>query len=153
MERRLMSYVKFNPEKSEMLAVAIKHNGNVQAIARHYNINQDTMYQYFKRDPEGKEIIDMVRGLNTETDLDLAEHVHRYNMANYKTNPGLAQRAAEKVIDKKGHLRGWIAPDNKDLAQYTDEDIKKLDNFITVIRKHQSKSDLNKAESNISKEQ
>lgn len=102
-----MSYAKFDPEKSEMLAVAIKHNGNVQAIARHFNIGNDTIYQYFKRDPEGKKIIDDVRGLNTETDLDLAEHIFRYNMSNFKNNPGLAQRAAEKVIDGKGHLRNW----------------------------------------------
>ncbi len=102
-----MSHSKFDPEKTEMRLVAIKYNGNVQAIARHYNINQDTIYKYFKRDPEGKKIIDDVRGLNTVTELDLAEHVMRFNMTNYKLNPGLAQRAAEKVIDKKGHSRGW----------------------------------------------
>ena len=28
-------------------------------------------------------------------------------MMNFKNNPGLAQRSAEKVIDKKGFMRGW----------------------------------------------
>jgi len=102
-----MAYAKFDPDKTDMLAVSIKYNGNISKIAEHYNVVRDTIYQYYRRDSVGKEIIDTVRGLNTETDLDQAEYVLRYNMANFKTNPGLAQRAAEKVIDRKGHLRDW----------------------------------------------
>lgn len=116
-----MAYAKFDPEKSEIRSIAIEKRGNVQAIARHYNINQDTIYEYFKRDPEGKKIIDDVRSLNTETELDLAEFVLSYNMSNYKTNAGLAQRAAEKVIDKKGHLRGWNEKSQLDDKQITIE--------------------------------
>lgn len=102
-----MAYAKFDPEKSEFKEIAIKYNGNIQALARHFNINQDTVYQYFNRDPIGKKIIDDVRKLNTETEIDSAEHVIRYHMSNYKTNGALSLRAAEKVIDKKGHARGW----------------------------------------------
>lgn len=102
-----MAYAKFDPDKADMLVIAIKYNGNISKIAEHYNVVRDTIYQYYRRDPEGKKIIDIVRGLNTESDLDQAEYVIRYNMANVKTNPGLAQRAAEKVIDRKGHLRDW----------------------------------------------
>jgi hypothetical protein len=97
----------FEPDYSDVLAVAIAKNGNITAISEHFKISKETFYQFIKRDPKGKEIIDKVRAVNTETQLDLAEHVILYNMMNFKTNPGLAQRAAEKVIDKKGHLRGW----------------------------------------------
>ena len=102
-----MAYTKFDPDKADILAVSVKYNGNISKIAEHYNVVRETIYQYYKRDRVGKEIIDTVRGLNTEYDLDCAEHVLRYNMQNYKTSPGLAQRAAEKVIDRKGHLRDW----------------------------------------------
>ncbi len=109
MARFSMAYEKFNPDKSDMLAIAIKYNGNISKIAEHYNVSRDTTYEYFKRDIQGKQIIDTVRGVNTESDLDAAEYVIRSNMANYKNNPGLAQRAAEKVIDRKGHLRDWAS--------------------------------------------
>lgn len=98
---------KFNPDKKDLLATSIKFNGNLTQIAAHYEVSRETVYQYTKRDPDGKEIIEFTRGYNTETELDLSEHVIRYNLLNYKNNPGLAQRAAEKVIDKKGYLRGW----------------------------------------------
>lgn len=107
-----MAYAKFDPNKSVMLATAIKYNGNVVAIADAMNVGRTTIYEYFKRNPEGKEIIDLVRGLNDEVLLDAAEHVFRYNVLNYKSSPGLAQRAAEKVIDKKGYMRGWKTQDD-----------------------------------------
>ena len=102
-----MSRAPFNPDNSDMMVIAVKYNGNISKISEHYNVCRDTIYEYNKRNPEGKQIIETVRGINTETDLDQAEYVLRYNMANVKTNPGLAQRAAEKVIDRKGHLRDW----------------------------------------------
>jgi hypothetical protein len=102
-----MAYADFKPDNDDILAIATKTNGNISQIADHFKVSRETVYQYLKRNPEGKAIIDRVRGLNTETELDLAEHVIRYNMANYKSNGGLAQRAAEKVIDKKGYIRGW----------------------------------------------
>lgn len=102
-----MGYEKFDPDKTDFIAIAFKYNGNASAIARHYNIAHDTIYQYMDRDPVGKGIIQTVRGWNTVYDMDLAEAVNRYNMQNFKSNPNLAQKAAEKTIDKKGHTRGW----------------------------------------------
>lgn len=124
-----MAYAKFDPDKSDLKQIALKYHGNISAIARHFNIHGDTVYEYIKRDPVGKEIIDFCRAYNTEYDLDLAEHVIRHNMANYKSNPGLAQRAAEKVIDKKGHLRGWVA---ERLAQEDDETLQLLKEFQSL---------------------
>ena len=108
---------KFDPLKSEFLAVAIKYNGNIKEIANHYNIALSTAYDYINRSEDGREVIAQVRGINTETDLDLAEKVYRYNMANIKERPALAQRAAEKVIEGKGHLRGWKTPITEEVRQ------------------------------------
>ena len=102
-----MAYAKFDPDKSDFLDTSLKYNGNICAIARHYNISTETIYQYYHRDPIGKEIINIVRTLNTSTDVDLAEHVNRYNLGNYKTDPHLAQKAAEYTLTKKGLSRGW----------------------------------------------
>ncbi len=113
----------FSPDISDMLKIAIKHNGCISNIAREMNVNRDTIYEYLKRNPEGKKIIDKVRGYNTEIELDTAEEVIRYNLSNYKKNAGLAQRAAEKVIDKKGHLRSWgVEQTEKVSANQTDLD-------------------------------
>lgn len=102
-----MSYAKFDPDKSDILIQSIKTNGNITALSSHYNVSRETIYEYFKRDPHGKSIVHTVRGYNTELDLDIAENVFRYNMNNIKSNAGLAQRAAEKVIEGKGYSRGW----------------------------------------------
>lgn len=140
-----MAYEKFDPDKSDIKEIAIKYNGNVNAIARHYNINHDTIYQYFKRDPQGKKIIDDVRKYNTDLDIDLAEYVNRFNMQNYKNNAGLAQRAAEKVIDKKGHLRGW-GVDVNDIKSPNQDDIDKdhkimqLEHKIALLEANGNKS-------------
>lgn len=98
----------FNPDYADMMAAAIKFNGNITALAEHFKVSRETMHQYMKRNPKGKEIIDQVRCFNNETMLDCAEHVMRYNLMNYKSNAGLAQRASEKVIDRLGYLRGWL---------------------------------------------
>lgn len=98
---------KFNPDKKELLSVAIKHSGNLTLIAKHFGVSRETVYQYTRRDPDGKKILSEVRGFSSEHFLDLSEHVLQFNLLNYQNNPGLAQRAAEKVLDKKGHLRGW----------------------------------------------
>ncbi len=103
-----MAYTKFDPDKTEFRVIAIKYNGNINAIAQACNVSPETIYQYFKRDPEGKKIIDDVRGLNDDCILDSAEYVMRYNLVNYKNSPSLAQRAAEYVLHKKGHMRNWI---------------------------------------------
>lgn len=107
---------KFNPEKSEFLAIAVKYNGNIKDIASHYNIHHSTAYEYINRDKAAMDIIFQVRGMNTESDLDLAEKVYRYNMANIKERPALAQRAAEKVIEGKGYLRGWKQDKNVNIT-------------------------------------
>lgn len=97
----------FDPDISDIERICIKYHGNISAMANYYNVNRDTIYEYMNRRPEGKVIIDKVRRMNNENFLDMAEHVIRYNLTNYQNDSSLAQRAAEKVIDKKGRLRGW----------------------------------------------
>lgn len=130
----------FSPDKVVMLANAIKLNGNISALAEHYKVSRETLYQYFKRDPKGKEIIDQVRGVNEETILDAAEHVLRYNLLNYKSNAGLAQRAAEKVIDRKGHLRGWVALPNETKVEESVES--NFNALMEMIQERQSASNI-----------
>lgn len=101
-----MVHEAFNPDISDIKSIAFKYNGNIAAISKHYKVSRETVYQYLKRN-DAKSIIDEVRRFNDEYQLDLAEFIFMHNMSNYQNNPGLAQRAAEKVIDKKGHKRGW----------------------------------------------
>lgn len=104
----MASGVKFEPpSKEKLFELAIKHNGNVRSISADLNIIPHTLYKYFKENPEAKDIIDFVRGYNHDSDLDLAEQVNRYNMANYVENSSLAQRAAEFTLTSKGESRGW----------------------------------------------
>lgn len=119
-----MAHTKFIPDPSDFLTAAIKYNGSILKLARHYNVHKDTMFEYLKRDPVGRKTIDKVRGLNQETHLDLAEQVFMYNMANLEKSPGLAQRAAEKVMDKLGYKRGWL-PDSTGIE--SDDDRKALE--------------------------
>jgi hypothetical protein len=98
---------KFDPDNADMLAVAMSLKGNIVQIAKYFGVSSETIYQYMYRSEQGRLIIETVRDYKAHSYMDLAEHVVFYNMANYKTNPGLAQRSAEKVIDKLGHLRGW----------------------------------------------
>ena len=102
-----MAHAAFNPDTSDMKDIAIKFNGNIAQIANHFNVSRETIYQYLKRNPDGKKLIESVRGINTETILDSAEFVYMYALNQYKSSLRDAIRAAEKVIDKKGHLRGW----------------------------------------------
>ena len=141
--------VEFPYDTCDMLAVATKYHGNIAAIAEHYKVSRDCIYRYLNKDPQGKKIIEHVRGYNTETQLDIAEHVLHYHLTNYKTNPGLAQRAAEKVIDYKGHTRGWVAK-NKDDKMLNDEEIQKMKEFFGQL--DSVRSDRNKAASNINDE-
>jgi hypothetical protein len=135
-----MAVAYFSPDYSDMTAAAIKFNGNITALAEHFKVSRETMHQYMKRDPKGKEIIDQVRCYNNETMLDCAEHVIRYNLMNYKNNAGLAQRASEKVIDRLGHLRGWSSDKNEDEIHATLSSIKeKLENG--EITQHKTNSE------------
>lgn len=102
-----MSKQPFAPDIADIKKFFYIYHGNIAAIAREIGVCRETMYQYMKRNPEAAAIIKDVRGYNTETDLDLAEYVIRHNLIHHKENPGLGQRAAEKVIDKKGKSRGW----------------------------------------------
>jgi hypothetical protein len=97
----------FAPDISDVKKFIYIYHGNIAAIAREMNISRETMYQYLKKNPEAAELIQNVRGFNTETDLDLAEYVIRHSLINHKDNPALAVRCAEKVVDKKGRSRGW----------------------------------------------
>lgn len=143
-----MAYEKFDPDKADFHIVAIKYNGNVKAIAEHFNVSRETIFQYFHRDPEGKKIIDLVRKYNTESDLDLAEYAVRYNLMNLKSNSALAQRAAELVIEKKGKSRGWIKEESSSIVPLqSDIDyvsmIAKLQNENAKLKKKIGKNDSN----------
>lgn len=104
-----MAYEAFDPYKNDtdFEEVVVKYHGNITLVAKHYNVFRSTVYDYFKRDPNAKKIVDKVRGFSDQYQIDWAEKVIMDNMLNWQNNPALAQRAAEKVIDKKGHLRGW----------------------------------------------
>ena len=144
-----MAYAKFDPDKTEFLAACLKCHGNVVAIAQEMRVSHDTIYQYINRDAEAKIILDDARGINDKVILDLAIHVQYYNLSQYKSNPKLAQRASEKVLDIKGHERGWKAPnasDVKDDPQASD----RLDEFFKIVRKAQGESsDLSIDDNNI----
>lgn len=102
-----MAYEKFDPDKNDFVAIAQKFNGNLKQISKHFNISRNTIFEYLKRDKEANEIIENVRGHNTIDDVEQAEFVMRYALANYKNNMHYAMRAAEKILDKKGYIRGW----------------------------------------------
>ena len=125
------SYETFNPDTPDILAVATKYHGNIAQIAKHYGVARETVYQFLKRNPKGKEIIETVREYTTHTLLDCAESVILYNLNRVEHNPGLAQRAAEKVIDGKGHHRGWY-PKDKDISitEKNEVDLKKFLEFF-----------------------
>ena len=108
-----MANEKFDPKKEDFSKIAIEKNGNIHAISRHYKICTVTVHRYLNRDKDAKKTLEEARNFNTEIDLDLAEFVIRHNMENYKSNPNLAQRSAEFVLNKKGHLRGWLYTDSE----------------------------------------
>lgn len=116
------------PPHDEFRLIAIKLNGNAKAIAAKLNITPLTLYSYFKKDPEAKQILDEVRGYNSFTDLDLAEHVNRFNMSQVSDNPAIAQRAAEFTLRFKGKDRGWIDTETKELSLMDDRIADTLDN-------------------------
>lgn len=133
-----MAKASFTPEIADgaFLAACVKYDGNVTAMSKHYNVSIDTMYEFFKRTPEAKKILDTVRGLNTEVILDLAEHVIKFNLMNFKNDRKLAQRAAEKVIDKKGHSRGW-----HDIVSSTPPGDGQINDILTGIKDAKDKID------------
>lgn len=121
-------YAFVPPPHEEFRLIAIKLNGNAKAIAAKLNITPLTLYSYFKKDPEAKQILDEVRGYNSFTDLDLAEHVNRFNMSQVSDNPAIAQRAAEFTLRYKGKDRGWIESETKELSLLDDQIADTLDN-------------------------
>lgn len=119
----------FNPDISDMRHNAIRLHGNVKKLAEHYNVSRDTMYEYFKRNPETRKLVDDLRNYNTESDLDAAEDVIRMALESFKTKPGIALRAAERVLDGKGHSRHWNVPyqmGNKIDTTHIDNDDEKI---------------------------
>lgn len=146
-----MAQILFKPDYPDFLASAIKYNGNIAILSEHYNVSRETMHKFLKRDPQGKEIIEQVRGYNKETMLDMAEHVIRYNMSNYKANAGLAQRASEKVIDKLGYLRGWLSEKIAETDQNKEFLAQKFEEILAQLNSEDA-SNLKIEESNINNE-
>lgn len=130
----------FSPDVSDIRTVAIAKHGNVAQMAKHFNVARDTMYQYLNRNEEGMKIIEEVRGYNTFSDLDMAEFVIRASMSQFETRPLIALRAAEKVLDKKGWMRGWLS----DKGIETDENKEILtQKFEEILAQLNSESDSN----------
>lgn len=144
-----MGYKRFDPDSSDvnMEEIVIECYGNITEIAKRCNVHRDTIYEYLKRDPKGKLFLDKARGLNEQIDLDLAEKVTRNNMLNWATNPRLAQTAADRVIDKKGHLRGY----NKDNLHINVNNLEHFHSVMNMLKERQS-SDLNNVDNNMSSE-
>ena len=126
MAKRTTSY--FNPDINDIEEVSTRYHGNIAAIAGYYGVSRECIYQYMHRTPAGKAIIDKTRKINNETFMDLAEYVVRYNLTNYKNDSSLAQRAAEKVIDKKGRSRGW--DDGVQAETQSDESVTDIQNKL-----------------------
>ena len=126
----LLKGMPFRPDISDFMTKAMACHGNIQQLATLYEINKSTMHHLVSKVAEYREIIVTVREYNTDSDLDLAEHVFRYNMMNLKNNAGLAQRAAEKVVDGKGRKRGW----NADETSYIPPNDSKLGNEHETIK-------------------
>lgn len=138
----------FNPDVSDIKTVAVLKHGNIAQIAKHYKVSRETVYQYLYRNEEGKKIIDEVRTYNTVSDLDMAEAVIRLSMMKHEEQPSIALRAAEKVIDKKGHLRGWsfdpsseAVPKNEDSLTLGHENMMLRAQIAVLKEKHDNKSE------------
>lgn len=123
----------FNPDDEDFETAAMEWHGNITAMAEIFGVVKSTMYTYIQRHPEKMQIIERARMLSDELFLDQAEFVVRYNMNQYKENAGLAQKAAEKVIDKKGHRRGWGENETKDNQPKNDE-INDLRHQLMMLR-------------------
>lgn len=99
---------KITNDINDIKALIYEYHGNIAQISQKLGLARFTVYNYLKSEPDLKKYLDECRSYNNETILDFAEHVFHYNLINYKNNPGLAQRAAEKVVERKGASRGWL---------------------------------------------
>lgn len=133
-----MAYEPFECDINDMQLVAAKHNGNIKEIAKHFNVHRYTIYRYLDKNPEAKKVIAQVRHYNTDDDLDLAEQVIRLMMTKHDTAPGLALKAAEKVIDLKGHSRGWHKTDKDTMGESV---ATKQDEIMQFLKQSQSPSE------------
>jgi hypothetical protein len=122
----------FSPDISDVIAVISKKKGVITNVAKHYEVHPETIYDYCYRNPEAFKALESVRAYKKHDFIDLAEHVTFYNMTRYEDNPGLAQRAADKVLDKLGHLRGWKEDEsgNKDSSPKQNEIDLKHENML-----------------------
>lgn len=106
-----MAHEKFSPDIDDVYNIAMKYHGNIALIADHYQVSRQVIYDYFKREPLGQKVLAFVRDYDKEQFLNIAESITMQNMQNYKNNPHLATRSAEKIIDKLGYLHGWGVDD------------------------------------------
>ncbi len=140
------------PDYGEFEVLAISVHGNIKAIAKKLSVTPVTIYRHFKKDPELKCIVDEAREYNSFFDLDLAEHVNRYNMTNFINEPAIAQRAAEYTLDRKGRTRGWIKKED-DKENVSSDTLEKFTNLMDLISDSQesvsNESTLNMADSKI----
>ena len=120
----------FTPDIDDVIKAIIAKKGVVTNVAKHFEVHKETIYDYCYRHPEALEALEKVRKYNKFDYLDMAEHVTMYNMINYETNPGLAQRASEKVLDKLGHLRGWHENKSDDASANSKQDSDRLSNAL-----------------------
>lgn len=150
-----MAQILFNPDNVDMMQIAYKYHGNIAAIANHYKVSRDTVYEYFNRNHDGIEILKYIRKYNNEIHLDTAEYVLAYNMNNHKSNAALAQRAAEFVLDRKGHTRGYKQkPNEEEVNEQTGKQVKALLDQLSEMQNKQTElppmdyNDLNSCDNN-----
>lgn len=122
----------FNPDKLDIKNVIIENSGNITAISRHYGINRYTIYLYYERHPEVKEWIDEARKKSSDFFLDHAENVFMFNLKNYESEPSIAQRAAEKVLEWRGKSRGWNCIEDMQIPPRQNE-IKEFDDYALMM--------------------
>lgn len=124
--------IAFKPDISDVIAVIYELKGNMTQISKKFDVRKETMYNVLYANPEALKALEDVRTYKKHDFIDLAEHVTFYNMTRYEESPGLAQRAADKVLDKIGHLRGWKEDEsgNKDLSPKQNEIDLKHENML-----------------------
>lgn len=140
---------RFEPDSSDFKQVCIENNCNINSIAEYYGINRDTVYQLFYRQPEYRQLLEECRNASNLYFAQKAQKVFWSNMDLVDEFPAVAQRAAEKVLEKVGHLVGW-----EDKADNKSDDYKrameKLDDYADQV---DSLSQRKIADSSINNEQ
>ncbi len=108
--------VKFKPEREEMEEAIERYSGRLDAVARHFKVGYQAIWNYCKRDVELRTLIGERRADYDEERLDTAEDVIMYAMQRKEHDIRSALKAAFFVLVRKGHLRNYREPSAQETA-------------------------------------